>query len=134
MSGIAKQHFLRLYALHHEAKKRLDTKGGKQAFVALSLQLHAVKNNVPKSWWRMARRAAATKRTEELALAYAAAHPDMPATLTSVDGPLATFTTARGHVLQTHIEAFTVPICIGDAEFRNIPLARAAELIDQLYP
>ena len=54
LKQFAKFRFLRLCEAYTEAKKHLDTEEGRQAFVILSVQLHAAKGEVPKSMWRYA--------------------------------------------------------------------------------
>jgi hypothetical protein len=49
----AKFNFLRLVAAYLEAKKHIGTPEGNAAFIALSLQVHAAKGNVPKRMWPM---------------------------------------------------------------------------------
>lgn len=48
--------FLRLIEAYRVAKKQISTPEGKNAFIVLSVQIHAAKANVPKSWWPMVNR------------------------------------------------------------------------------
>jgi hypothetical protein len=47
--------FFRLVEAYQDAKTRLDTDEGKRDFIVLSVQLHAAKADVPKSYWRYAK-------------------------------------------------------------------------------
>lgn len=53
LKQIAKARFFHLI----EAKRALDmsTEEGRHAFIVLSVQLHAAKADVPKSYWKYAR-------------------------------------------------------------------------------
>lgn len=48
-----RERFYRLCAEYRQAKAQLDTAEGKQAFVLLSLQIHAAKAHVPKRLWSL---------------------------------------------------------------------------------
>jgi hypothetical protein len=52
-----KHRFLRLLSMYGEAKKHIGSEEGNAAFVALSVQIHAAKAEVPRSWWPMINRA-----------------------------------------------------------------------------
>lgn len=49
--------FFRLLDAYAEAKKAMHTEEGRAAFVVLSVQIHAAKANVPKSYWPLVNRA-----------------------------------------------------------------------------
>jgi len=50
----ARDRFFRLCEAYQEAKQKMDTQEGREAFIILSIQLHAAKGTVPKSLWRYA--------------------------------------------------------------------------------
>jgi hypothetical protein len=50
-----KARYLRLVEKYQESKDHLHTAAGRAAFILLSVQVHAAKAHVPKSWWRLAR-------------------------------------------------------------------------------
>lgn len=53
MKQFHRYRFLRLLDAYREAKRHIDTPEGKDAFIVLSVQIHAAKAHVPKSWWPM---------------------------------------------------------------------------------
>ena len=51
-----RQRFYRLVEAYREAKKHMGTPAGREAFILLSVQVHAAKANVPKRLWPMVNR------------------------------------------------------------------------------